>query len=495
MNVVFFEPVGLWVPHIATALERMQEHIDKGDEVTWLECHASVPACYVNLDHDAYICRRCIGFRTAGFQLLSYPERVRRANFVSLSPEDLQILSAIPKGFGSLAEIRGYRIGKLDIGMAALSTLISMRRDTNPDPNVHAGTLHRLMQTCYMSFASLRAYLAAHKTDAVYLFNGRLEIVRGALRACQEAGVDCFVHERGGTLDRYSMTKNDLPHSLAVLRAEIRAAWAQENEDSRSAIGQRFYEDRAKAKTLSWHSFAASQHYGEMPDSWRDHRRKVVIFNSSEDEFAAIGDEYTNPIYANQAEAIRRIAADLSKSGDISVYLRMHPNMAELADNSVSELLALPADLIEVIPPGSTISTYALMQKADVVISFGSTTGIEAAFWRTPSVLAGRAPFEDLGSVYRPQTHAELIRLVTDRPQPLPIEGALMYGHYMYTFGTRYKHYQPEGVFNGRFRGKRIRPGGWWFRKTSSLAKRSRSLERIFNDYVFQRGMWSRHDA
>ena len=111
------------------------------------------------------------------------------------------------------------------------------------------------------------------------------------------------------------------------------------------------------------------------------------------------------------------------------------------------------------IPATSPVSTYALMRKATRVLSFGSTTGIEASFWGVPSILGLRGFYDRLGSTYNPNTHEEMVQLlVSPDIAANDRRGAIMYGYYQKTFGIRFKFYRPLGLFAGSFGDTPIKP-------------------------------------
>ena len=108
------------------------------------------------------------------------------------------------------------------------------------------------------------------------------------------------------------------------------------------------------------------------------------------------------------------------------------------------------------IEPDSSISSYELLDHATTVLTFGSTVGIEAAFWGKPSVLAGPALYEALGSVYLPRTHDEVIELLTQELLPLDRLGALQYAFYWQSLGEEFRYWVAEGFIDGKFRGQSL---------------------------------------
>jgi hypothetical protein len=168
-------------------------------------------------------------------------------------------------------------------------------------------------------------------------------------------------------------------------------------------------------------------------------RRRIGIFVSSEDELTAL-DDFRNPVYEHQLDAFRAIV-DHEWDASTHLFVRSHPNLRGL-DNTQTRLIrwAGSTDHTTVIPPESDVDTYSLAEACDVVVSFGSTVGIEAAHWGTPSVLVGRAVWEDLG-VLRPSSHTEVIRLLKD-PGPSRAN-ALPYGYMQRSWGLPFQHYSP----------------------------------------------------
>jgi hypothetical protein len=116
-------------------------------------------------------------------------------------------------------------------------------------------------------------------------------------------------------------------------------------------------------------------------------------------------------------------------------------------------------------------------------VTFGSTVGIEAVYWGTPSVLLGKAFYQDLGAAYAAKTHEDGLKAIMN-----PILGnremALAYGYWANTRGIPYNYFEAEGFYEGNFRGKKIdgRLSSNPVQKLKwSISKRSRMLfEKVF---------------
>ncbi|MHC4217558.1 MAG: capsular polysaccharide export protein, LipB/KpsS family [Planctomycetota bacterium] len=456
MNVVIFSAYAVNCPHFETELELASTHADAGDHVTLLTCGSELEACDPNPYHDVQRCAKCIGRRDAGLALL--PPSVEVRPFLELTPQDRRDLDQVPTRFDTHDQLKSYRVGGFDIGYAALSSLISRMRDPRVSLTTHAALLRAFLRSAWTVHRSMMRLLDAHQVDRVYVFNGRLAVVRAVLRACQEKGVDCYTHERGRDPNLYILLENTSIHDIETVDRLIRETWdAAAGDPARETTARQWYEDRAHGGGDM--SFVGGQHTERLPANWNPEKRNIALFVSSEDEFAAVGDAWKNPLYDTQTVALAAIVNALRDDpGDIHLYIRTHPNLSVVDNAQTREIGTLNTKFSTVIPPADPVDTYELMRRSSSVVSFGSTAGIEAVYWGTPSILAGVSFYRHLGVTYNPQSHDELIQLLHADLQPKPIDATLAFGYFWPTFGIPFKHFTPDGYFSGRFMGVRIKP-------------------------------------
>ncbi len=456
-------PYALWTPHLETDLEIAERHLEAGDRVSMLVCERDLPTCDTNKYHKRDQCFACVGRRRDGLARLSGPVAVHRLRDV-LEPSDRERIDGLPTRFESAAALRGFEFDGADLALAALSSLISALRDA--DVSVDRDAKRRrlvagLLRGAVQSFLATRRAVASTGADRVYLFNGRVAPMRGALRACQQLGVSCTVHERGCDLDHYALYENTLPHDIAYNDARIRRAWADPARPraEKVALADAWYARRAEGVISNWFSYSGRQEAGTLPADWDPARHNVALYVSSEEECAAIGKEWSGPLFDDQADAVRDLCHALAgRRRDLHLTLRLHPNQIGLDNRSTRVLRGLASDFVTVLPPESAVNSYALLRAADKVVSFGSTVGIEAAYWGKPSVLLGSCFYRDLGSTYLPtDVHEAFDSVAADLP-PRDREGALMYGYDQATFGVPFRHFRPDGVLGGEFKGARLRP-------------------------------------
>jgi hypothetical protein len=468
MRVLVFEPHSFGVPIFEMALDAIQEHLDLGHQVTWIGCNKDLLACESNLHHWASMCAKCVSRRDRGANLLT--PRVPMTSLLEyVTPDHRKELLGLQTAFRSLDELRAYALGNLDLGEAVASTLIFVQRTIDLDVKANATVIKHLLQSAFLVYRSLQNYFDHHPTDRVYISNGRVAILRAAVRACEDKRVPFVVRDFGRDKNTLTVFPNTTSYDLEFYRKEIQAHWQKAAGDPRrEQIATHFFVDRAGGGNIlnDYRSFVGNQQPGLLPADWRPDRHNVAVFNSSEDEFLALGPQWKNPLYQNQLDGLRRLRGSLPGLPEqIHFTLRLHPNLKGAPEKHLRSLTDLHGPRFTVVRPDEPVSSYALLRACDKVLTFGSTMGIEAVFWGKPSILAGRCHYQDLGGTYNPGSHADLLEMLRQPLEPIGREAALMFGYYYATCGVPYKYCVFERLNQGRFKGRYLH----WSRATHYL--------------------------
>ena len=452
-QIVIFCPFVGWPLHFITDLEIIQRHLAAGDNVTVLVCDGELSACDVNIHHHARDCLACIATRSTGLELLSGSLTVKP--LYGFAPKEISSFP-LSTDFSSVAQLKRYRVDGFDIGDAAMSSLVRHLRDADFDLAEHSGLLQALLRTAYDVFASVSEYLRTNVVDRFYVFNSRFASTRGAMRACQRQGVECMVHERGCDIQHFHLYPNTFPHDREFVDADIRRHWhAAANPNNAELIATAWYRNKAVGIEGHLNSFVTGQHADLLPERWSAAERNIVIFTSSEDEFVAVGEGWENPLYASELEGVRAIVRSLRDvTHELRIWVRVHPNLTGIENRQTRGLRELNAPFLTVIPADSPVSTYAMLRNSEKVLTFGSTIGIEAVFWRVPSILAGMSFYRDMGGTYNPTSHVELMELLNASLVPKESDAALRYGYYQASFGIPFEYAEATGFIKGTFKGK-----------------------------------------
>jgi hypothetical protein len=483
MKILCYVPYAINTPHYETQLEIIEDHLKAGDEVILLGCNAEKRTCDVNIPHQSNLCAKCISKRNSGLKLLS--QEIKVMSFLNLRQENIEEFNTLKRVFKDVEELKQYKIDEFDIGMAVSSSLISVFRDPVFSTIKYEKLVDKFISTTHQVYRSIENHLLEQKPDRVYVFNGRFAPLRAALRACQKYKVECHVHEVGHTIKHYSIWVNTTIHDINYFHQKMIEKWEKDEDlTRRNEIAESFYKDRYNGKKYVYLSYTEKQEKNLLPTHWDKSKKNIVVFNSSEDEYAAIGDLWKNPMYKDQTEGFMRILKSVEQIGDNSIHLtlRIHPNLTGVKNKSVDELLSLKSPYLTVIPAEDPVSTYSLLDESDVVLSFGSSVGIEATYWGKPSILAGRCLYMHLESTYNPQTHEELVNLIQQELPPKDKEGALKYGYFLNSYGIPFKYYSPQSIFVGKFKDQSVAPKRI-ISTIDSLSKRNKVVNVLINKF------------
>ncbi len=448
-------------PNFAAELEVMANHLEVGDEVKILHCTGELLSCLTNPKHWESVCFRCKSMFQDGMQKLGVPDSA----LISL-PRNLNLsYDHLPEKFYTIEQLRMFQIDGIDVGASVLSSLISEVKNHKLSPLEYEKEISIRLKTAYYVYQAFQKVLDSFQPELVYLFNGRLAESRVVLRLCQQRKIPVYTIERAGEFGKYNLFENTLPHDLDYNKTQMECLWAEADPQARTQKGSQWFEDRRRGKDQGKRSFIKDQQRNSLPAEFNPECRNIVIYNSSEYEYATIKG-WKIPFYEDQNDAILKILNTLNKEHadeNIHLWVRVHPNLKRGNNIQIQELremaeLELPN--LHIIPPESPLDSYALMDACEKVVSFSSTMGVEAGYWQTPSILIGHAFYEDLGCCYRPQSHEEVIQLILEKNlAPKPREGSLKYGHYMISNGYPFKRFQQTGFHDGTFSGKRLVSG------------------------------------
>ncbi|MBS1534936.1 MAG: hypothetical protein JST78_07645 [Bacteroidetes bacterium] len=467
-------------PHLETELEIMQRLLEQGNTIYWMICRGDFQSCFHNPEHKIMHCQVCHSRVNKGAQVLKESVEhhqnlhiIHYRDYLSLADfkKNYQASSLV---FDSIDQLKSHQYKNYDHGLATMSSLVSYTRDHRPDLRKYQDFIQRGLLTGAYLYDTFDLVTDQIKPDLVILFNGRFIENRPLLRICEHKNIPYATHERGGKMKNFLFRFNSIPHSFEAIAQEIQTLW-QKNDPRREEIGAHFYNKRVKRVEDAWYSFTKNQKYGQLPASFEQNKDKkiITIFNSSLDEYEGLSG-FGPKFYPNDNDGILQLCESLRAFPNIKVYMRVHPNLKGI-DNTQNRFIneKLKQSNIEIIAPEDVVDSYELVHKSDIIIVFTSTVGIEAAFAGKKVVLLGRAAYESLDCAVIPQSHDELMTILTDENYVFPSinpENPLKFGYWFESYGIDYKYYQPQGISKGLYLGQRIK-ANFILRRIKRLAK------------------------
>ena len=445
---VFFFYIGTPTPIFETELELIRKHEKSGDSVRVLQCSGNLPNCHWNQSHMNSQCAMCRSKFKNGWEVLNPGKNVELKQF----PPDKPMTSDFPPIFNSVDDITRYQYDNENIGYGAASTLISIFRDHRFDTRKYHNEIIRELSTAVEVYKALKRELEEFKPDRVYFFNGRITTQLPAKLLCKRMGIEYFSYEVSNKKNSYRLLRNKTVHEVPSIDEVnlLRSNWIGEHEK----MGDSFFRQKRMGKDFEKiPSFVKDQTKGVLPKGFDQNKRNIAIFNSTIDEYAGVEDWGSNIYQTDETAGVRRILESFESDNRFVFYLRVHPHMKEVS-SATSQLLDIRElssqfNNLCVVWPADIVDSYALMDACEKIITFGSTIGSEATYWGNPSILAGRAYYENFNCVYMPKSHEDLVKLLEEDIKPLPVSSTLKYGFWEMSIGVPFEYFKETGLKNG----------------------------------------------
>lgn len=435
--------------HEVPALEEAVQYSKQNDKVFFVACDKTIRVCQHNPFGSVLRCMFC------NYAMKRLIKKIgANIYYVSISElitnEIIKISNRITWEYNDVKSLKEIKYKGIEVGYGAFSTYVTITRNVMPSfTQSFKRYIDYIIKKEIILSEVLFKYCDYIKPDLIIFHNGRFNNVKPIYNIAKNYGIDYIATEckvKDGRLKKNNFV-NTIPHSFDALDKKIEYTWQTANE-SKYDIAKLFFTNRRNSKPAGDIVYTKDQHVGELPDGFDKSKRNISIFNSSEDEFFAISKEYDQSVlYPNQFEALSKIFEHYKNNSDIHFYLRIHPNLKNVPYKSHTLLYTLKYDNVTIIPPLSTISSYALMDNSEKVIVFNSTMGLESGYWGKPVINLNRCIYSKQDIAYSPQNESELFNLIDDtglQTKKQPIENWYKVAYYLLgNGGEDYKYYRP----------------------------------------------------
>ncbi|SMG23456.1 Capsule polysaccharide biosynthesis protein [Marivirga sericea] len=443
-------------PHFETELELLQLYSDRGSDLNIAFCDKSIETCLFNPNHNNLLCNICISKRKEGLKLIGGSE----PNIIPIAP--INSKNSINYKFSSIEELKSITENNINIGKGVASSVISRYRE----PKINLGTrkdeINKELNNTKHLLNECKRIIEATLPDLIIIFNGRFASYHPIVEYCKTTQLDFLIHERGGNFGTYMARINETPHSRSQAELEIEQLWQKDPIESKRR-GELFFKERRDKVIQSWFVHSEKQEKGKIPDAYNPNKKLVCIFNSSRDEFESV-DGWLETLYNSEYDAIDKIATSMKGKDDYQLFLRVHPNLSNLENSQIESInnLRQKHTHLNIIPAEDNIDSYSLLDICYKVIVFNSTIGLEATFWNKPTIVIGRALYENLDCSYNPDSHSQVIELIEKDLAPKPKLNAIKVGNWQREFGEEFKYTKQIGVDRAFFKGKKVVPKLPW---------------------------------
>lgn len=384
----------------------------RGATVNYVLCDGLLPECDMHWDSMVYnrprpldICEWCQAGSKARIAEMGLPHR-RLGEFVTKPERELAFAWA--QGL-SPSEICGASYLGYPIGEWVQSSVFSYFRQYPADMNnwrvvnVYRGFL----LSGALVAVGLERCLAAHAVDCALLFNGRQSITRVAFEIFQKHGIRVLTHETPFFQSGHILVKPNARCWSPQPFADFWKSWRDVPLPG-AALEKtmKWLIDRRYGRNLTWYAYNRSITWdGDLKQrlNLTDGKKLLALFTSTTEETA--GDRELEGAYALQSMWVQDVVDWVKDRNDVELVIRVHPHLAGKTGLTrandefqfYQEMKASAPRNTCIVMPDQPLNSYALMDEADVGLTFGSSTGIEMAMLGKPVVLASRN-FYEVGS-------------------------------------------------------------------------------------------------
>ena len=419
---------GLIMGHLDKLLE------DYNNSVTFLYCTGNLKPCYSNRLADANVCKLCKFNSNVAFS--SYKERVNFVKIDDLLPQK----KSFKFEYSSVEELKEINYNNINIGFPAFSSYVSFSLNLDPEINEEfRNYMDTLLYNEVMLLEKISMYFDTNQTDHLTIFNGRTADVRPIFESAIARKIPVTALELIKETDTEFWKEefhNALPHDISFFHTRMVNLWNRKDISQEIKIqeGESFYKRRREGVlTRDVKVYTDGQKIGKLPKSWSNENKNIIVFLSSENEFAGIGDIWNKlSIFESQEKALHWIGKNYNEE-KVKIYIRIHPNLEQVKYGYHLRLFDLPKFYphFEVIPADSKVSSYTLIDNSEKVVAFGSSIGIEATYWKKPSIQLCGSLYYYLDATYKPKTKAEFLHLLGSKLEPLDSKEAIKYGFHL----------------------------------------------------------------
>jgi len=442
-RVLFYSPRG-WSTHLAVEALLSVGLNMRGAQTLFGTCGLTMPACQMGtvFNSPPMPCGTCTATQSdilgaAGFRL--------KTKLELLDPGAMETARRSLEGLGyeDLEEVRhaGLPIGKL----VQVSLRWFLASGTIKPEGADLARYRDFVAAGIVTADAALALLRDFRPDVVVLLNGLFfeERIMSALAEAQRVPV--VAYERGFHKNHLVFARNKVACRYDISehweRCKDRALEPDENE-----WVSRYLDDwrRGSRSHLKYWPTAEERVASiEAQLELSGFKRIVVLFTNITWDSAVQERDVAFPgLWAWIETTIRRF----QERPDTALVVRIHPAEVRVPGRPTRERMfarirgegLTDAANIKVVSPESDISSYTLMDMADVITAYSSTVGLEAALLGKPVVLAGQTHYRGKGFTFDASTEDEYFDLLdeamTDGPRGDRVESIERARRYAYAF-------------------------------------------------------------
>ncbi len=251
--------------------------------------------------------------------------------------------------------------------------------------------------------------------DRVLMLNGLFLFEAIASELCRRRGVPVATYERGFIIDTF-LFDGSRPAGLSDL-STVWPNWrARELTRAEEETLDRYLDDRRHGRRT------ADEYWRDVSFDGLERLQtgsRAVLFTNLVWDSAVVGQDIA---FSSIVDWLSATVALFEARPDDELIIRIHPAEEKLSGRESRErmldaLLAVRPTLpsnVRVIESSDPMSSYVLMEQADVGLVYSSTAGLEMALSGKPVVVAAQTHYRSKGFTVDPDSQENFIRIVNE---------------------------------------------------------------------------------
>lgn len=361
-----------------------------------------------------------------------------------------------------------------------VSESMSLVGAENPSNVLDASTIKEMVETWEASYASFLLLLNSAAFDAALVFNGRFVKEGAARAACISLGLPVYAFDQGSRSGTLAIMKNHVHDHQSYVYA-IEDLWEKQDPSSAENLTRTWFRERTSAKGGGGNPYSAS--FEPLHDEFQPETLIIVVFTTSSHELFSIDiDSGATP---NDQDAwIENLIRMTLSTEDLMLVIREHPSSEPFEPEGLSGWRgsALQASgRIKIYDSWSSVNSYDLIKRADLVVTFGSTIGIEAAYLGKPVIELCNTHMSRLGACRYVSNVQQFKAMIRDREWFDEVEArnqAIKIGFWLNWNGENLKYANLHPPY-ASLHGFSLDPFGSIFERIHSLYTKSKALRTL----------------
>jgi hypothetical protein len=470
-TILLHSSFGLW-PLLEYELDIAQRELDAGNKVIFLYCDGGQIACPINspgpsINFRNKYCKECISrvkkgidwLRVGSGELIVEPYDITYGNKIE---EDIKAkLQRIETVYPDQEKIKDIvDIEGVDIFESASSNVMSKLKNSTYQLERNWLSIKAFIEIALRAHSSALYHLDKWLPDVCYIYNGRMSRYRPMLRLIKDRDIKTFVYEypmMGGIInyESFTLVEDNYSHDLLNFSKQLNKVFIESklSYQEKLLIGENWHLERLRSSSHDFQVLMRErQKKDTLPFEWNEEEFNISFFVSSEYEWAGIPEVIGTRPYKNQNDCIIALAQILPDHSKL--YVRVHPNLK----NNEKNMLNIQHKNVVLINPLDSVDTYKLAESSDLVICFGSTVGVEAAFMKRPVIVIGASVYTEFNAAIMVDKHDDFVNVVdsavngdysTFPNEQQRYEGACAYAYSFINFPTKTKYLEKNTYLGG----------------------------------------------